>query len=538
MKIILKRIFNLYIILIFFSCRQIPENEKFESENVSLENLALVSINPIGIEWGNPLISANADEQGVSAWGGGNILIYSDLQPVSATNRIDIFNDLQSAKSSISAGVRYVVVAFDYKTGNTVDSMIYTVGSIPKPLKLSIGKKYDLVIYSFNSSEAPPRVSSINDRLSYEYSDKTKEFLYRKISEYIPGRGISKLDVVLRHRFSYVKFILDRSGFIGDIDSLDSKLSNAHYKSGRININTGNFIGDSYSDVYIHMKSLSENLYESEYIPIVLEPGKKRSTFILEIAAMTVQSIEKKIKNLSVDIKPGTRHTYTIKLTGNSMTMPTPVRCEDSNADNYEDFSPCKYTPKCTDSNAMNTGKALPCIYACTDPNATNRGQSQPCKYPPPPKCTDPDATNNGGSLPCQYPPAPRVAFGSLPKTYTPGTCCKNASNFCFNTYVNDYSITVSINNYDSKLHKVEVSTSGSASWVTSVLKQKSFSRNGSKSNTWTWVFGRHQYVSTDKLCLRPGAGSPQHLWLNVTIKSTKTGKVVATGTGKVELQN
>jgi|GEM_PF-817422 len=555
MKTNSKRLFNLLIISLFFSCRQIPEDEKFESENVSLENIALVNMTPVGIEWENSLTSANTDEQGF--YGGGNILIYNKLHPENTIDKIGTFNNLQFARSSISSGVKYVVVVFDYNTGSIVESKIHTVGLIPEPLKLNIGKKYDLVIYSFNSSETPPRVSSINDRLSYEYSDTSKEFLYCKVSEYVPSHGVNTLNVVLKHRFSYVKFVINRNNFIGDIEKLESKLSGVHYKSGRININTGNFAGDGYRDINIPIKLVSYHLHESGYIPVILESGKQQGTFILEIISMSEMGSEKKIKNIPINIKSGTRHTYTIKLSGNSMTPKS--KCEDPNADNYGGTLPCKYTLKCTDPNATNTGQPQPCVYPqkctdpnadnyggalpckytpkCTDPNATNIGQPLPCKYPPPPpKCTDPEATNNGGLLPCRYPPVPQVIFGNLPKTYTPGTCCKSASNFCFNTYVNDYSIIVSINNYDSKLHKVEVSSSGSASWVTSVLKHKSFVRNGN-SNTWTWTFGRHKYVSTDKFC-RPGSGSLQYVIPKVTIKSTKTGKVVATGTGIIEIQD
>jgi len=73
----LNTLFILSILLVVFSCRQIPEEEKLISEdtsNIAPENLALVSINVTGTEWENQTISVNPDEQGVSALGGGVII--------------------------------------------------------------------------------------------------------------------------------------------------------------------------------------------------------------------------------------------------------------------------------------------------------------------------------------------------------------------------------------------------------------------------------------------------------------------------------
>jgi len=49
---------------------------------------------------------------------------------------------------------------------------VNTAGSYPSSLKLDAGKKYDIVVYSYNSSEIPPRVSEISDKIRYPKTEK------------------------------------------------------------------------------------------------------------------------------------------------------------------------------------------------------------------------------------------------------------------------------------------------------------------------------------------------------------------------------
>jgi len=51
MKAILRTLFLLSITLFVFSCRQIPEDEKMDNENISLGQPVSVKINLKGVEW-------------------------------------------------------------------------------------------------------------------------------------------------------------------------------------------------------------------------------------------------------------------------------------------------------------------------------------------------------------------------------------------------------------------------------------------------------------------------------------------------------
>jgi len=66
----LKSLFLLSIILLTISCRQIPEDEKMDNENISLGSPVSVKINFKGVEWvgdinETPFVSEN------NSWGGG-----------------------------------------------------------------------------------------------------------------------------------------------------------------------------------------------------------------------------------------------------------------------------------------------------------------------------------------------------------------------------------------------------------------------------------------------------------------------------------
>jgi len=81
-------------------------------------------------------------------------------------------------------------------------------------LKLDAGEKYNIVVYSYNSSIEPPKVSNINDQIPYEYSEeKTDQFLYQKISNYVPNYDENHLDIVLKHKFMQVRFIFEKSEY-------------------------------------------------------------------------------------------------------------------------------------------------------------------------------------------------------------------------------------------------------------------------------------------------------------------------------------
>jgi len=226
-------VFTLLVFLSTFSCRTTIENEKIEPENHSSNSIALVSVKASGIEWETPTTYASYDQPSIQQSLEINYKLNDD------TKETEILEEAKSIRSLLLSGAKYIVQAFDYNTGQLVDWKVSTIGLSPKPLKLNAGKNYDIVIYSFNSSEIPSKVSSINDEIFYDYTDNTKEFLYHKISNYSPNSGNNELiDVVLKNKFSYAKFILDTKN-LSTHDKKEisisgiPKLSNVHLNLGK-----------------------------------------------------------------------------------------------------------------------------------------------------------------------------------------------------------------------------------------------------------------------------------------------------------------
>jgi|GEM_PF-1385286 len=317
MKPILKATVYL-IILGIFSCRTTPENEKIDVDDILTGKSYIVKINLSGVEYENNMPEKEHISENNSCKLEGNHLITNDLQAKSA--EVSIFDDAIFAKPTLPNGVKYVVEAFDIN-GKLADSKVCEVGKPLESLKLDGDEKYDIIIYSFNNHENPPTVSNINDELSYDFSDNTKEFLYHKISDYTATGGEKTINVTLKHKFSYAKFILNTK----DLYTLNNeavsisgipKLLNVHHKSGKINIKDGSFSSNSFSDLYVNMRSTEKYLYESDYIPVVLGQGSTNGNFIAEIVAPTEYGDEKHTINIPVDVKSGTKSTYTLKLNG------------------------------------------------------------------------------------------------------------------------------------------------------------------------------------------------------------------------------
>jgi len=316
-------VFTLLVFLSTFSCRTTIENEKIEPENRSSNNIAFVSVKASSIEWEAPKTYASYNQPSIQRSLETNYRLYDD------TKETEVLEETKSVRSLLLSGAKYIVQAFDYNTGQLVDWKVSTIGLSPEPLKLNAGKNYDIVIYSFNSSEIPSKVSSINDKISYDYTDNTKEFLYHKISNYSPNSGNNELiDVVLKNKFSYAKFILDTKNLSTYNDKEISisgipKLSNVHFKSGKISVINGNFLGDNFIDLSFPMRYVDKGIHKSDYIPIILESGNSQATFTTDIIAHAKHGDEKKTKNILVNIKSGTKKEYTIKING-AVNIPKP----------------------------------------------------------------------------------------------------------------------------------------------------------------------------------------------------------------------
>jgi len=367
MKAILRGIFILSIVSFIFSCRQIPEDEKMD--DISGENIAKVIINPVELEWGNQLISANADEQGVSAWGGGGkYLIYSELHPEKQIIKIDgdLYAEIErtpsrgvdlpyglesgvkkkpGSKYIVEPGQNYSVYAFDSDTGKIRDYNTGVTGKAPPTLVLDGSKSYDLVvILGYNIPSPYKKIDHIDTPLSI-----FPGCLYWHKS-YEAKSGTQELDIVLRQLDLAIEFLIDTSILSiyngQEVSFKDFKLTGLSVERN-LNLRTGKtFLINNKIDYGFKINKISNNLYKNDghagYIyPFISENSK---TIYLKgtIIAPDMNGINNE-KNISMrlDLEPGHIYTYKIKLTGKSYID----RCQDSSADNYGEPLPCRFSP-------------------------------------------------------------------------------------------------------------------------------------------------------------------------------------------------
>jgi len=355
MKIRLGIIFTIPLFTIIFSCRQIPEEDKFESENtsyISPENLALVNINITGIAWENSLISANTDEQRILTVRRNRVSdslisnksqivkinddLYTEIEEISESNNT-ISKKVLKNPELLKQGAYYAIIAFDYKTGITQSYVVNRINLInqpPKPLMLDTGKRYDIVIFSYNCGndnidDKLPIVNNINEEFTYKFMSRhdyrvgniVREFLYCKISNYVPSFGTNTLDVVLKHKLSLIDFFVDLGDFIVRKPPYKFlQLSNVTYSSitsGKINLNTGNLVERNYENRGYSMTQWNSQgmYYNPSNCPLILEPERSQSiTITMHFSYYIYPNSYSPTKQIIInDIKPGTKYIYRIK---------------------------------------------------------------------------------------------------------------------------------------------------------------------------------------------------------------------------------
>jgi len=443
------------LMLVLSSCRNVDFRENaigdIEKNNINSayvnvdENSVSLLVDVLGAKFGENIISKTPDEKDSSSNMERNSLIAKELELENEITQSDdnlhvdvqeiteeihekelnltsntIKNLSSKTTSYLNNGAAYRMILFDSE-GKYLKHVDNTVGKPTKPLMISRGRTYSIVIFSFNSWYLPyfSGISKINDYFPYTDTSYTKEFVYKRIDNYKTDKHKNTLKITLIHKKPQVKIKLDLTG-LKTYNNEEPIARNAILEG--INVTEGNvYISDgklrnpkSKKDVRVTLSRKGKNIYESGFIPVnvyIWEDGY----FKVDIKARAKHGYqEKTISSHEILVNGGKRTTFNIKVTGTSVPAP---KCEDPEATNTGQPLPCKYPPKCEDPEATNTGQPLPCKYPpkCEDPNATNTGQPLPCKYPP--KCEDPNATNTGQPLPCKYPPKPKVRFlSSVPR--------------------------------------------------------------------------------------------------------------------------
>jgi|GEM_PF-3861444 len=339
----LKSLFISSILLMFFSCRTSSENEKLENKKELLNNPISIKINVVETYWESNFI----EDQLISNNNSEDSLTIKSHSKINTNPQASVF------EGHLSRGIKYRVIAFT-PTGAYVTHVDATVGETSKLLELDSGKTYTIVAYSFGNKHLPiVTKTNINSEIWFELGNTSEQFMYFKKYNFTPIDG-EPINIRFTNKISSVKIVLNttRLATFGNSGSLvsDVHVKNAHYAKGYIDVMNGNFIISSSSvDLKISMDKIMKDVYESGFIPMLI-PVSSNGHLYANVLAPAKNGNQSKILQTDLELKPGTKHTYNINVTG-------------------ESFVPVS---KCTDPEAINNGGPLPCIYPQKKPQVVS----------------------------------------------------------------------------------------------------------------------------------------------------------------------
>jgi len=265
MKTILRTLFILSIILFVFSCRQIPEDEKMNNENISPGGLVSIKTNLKNIEWinntnENPLVSENNSEGEGKSLKNNNLNTYTqDLGVLGVAEIEEIIETPENNEYLASLGLssklveKYpydvtTIIAYKKNKDNThtFDKIVYVEKD--GNFELTGDQNYTLFLHSgrvpignIKDKEDIERIAVYNENISL------KPFVQR-IDDFIPnGYKTIPLDVKLKYPGSYVTIIFDSTDIIGGnidkaitlVDSSVHENEKSHTKAYSQYLNSG-----------------------------------------------------------------------------------------------------------------------------------------------------------------------------------------------------------------------------------------------------------------------------------------------------------
>lgn len=147
----------------------------------------------------------------------------------------------------ITSGVQFRIIAYRQIDGSYQAYQDYTVGQPAVPMMLDNGVAYNIVVYSYGTSTLPTISSGEQNNISsatVNYDDNNRDFMYQKISNYIPINSNNTLNITLRHKVAKITTIVN-SGSLGSITNVTGGVLTPHYSNGVVSLSSGIMSGRS-----------------------------------------------------------------------------------------------------------------------------------------------------------------------------------------------------------------------------------------------------------------------------------------------------
>ncbi|HFK5568361.1 FISUMP domain-containing protein [Elizabethkingia meningoseptica] len=263
-----------------------------------------------------------------------DIMLVAELIPSENSSEKEKFASLNgkvtgnklSQLEALPQDIWYKVVVYNSASGGYIDEKDYRRGSENEGFILDGGVNYTFIAYSVNTKNQNelPKISfsDLNNKTLensiLEDMVGTVDFMYFK-QEMIPSGedGVTNyLDIVLKHKRTYVTAILDASAIGFKISSVGNiRFENAHYQVSSINLSDGssNYSGNPGKSPE---KSFTFSDDRTKATASLLVNGNTQNASLV-IPSLVINGLTKDIKVDGIEIIPGVKYTLNLKLTNN-----------------------------------------------------------------------------------------------------------------------------------------------------------------------------------------------------------------------------
>ncbi|PUB29373.1 uncharacterized protein (TIGR02145 family) [Elizabethkingia sp. YR214] len=324
---LIKNTFGITLLLIFNACRSANSDD-----NLMGNGSSAVSFNLLGSEFGDSDKLANQ-----ASLTKGNLSNYANSvqhQSVLITPSSIITVELSPSKESlkvtslgvnstaaipgnpITSGMKFRVIAYRQSNGNYHTHQDYTVGQLAVPMMLDNGAAYNIIVYSYGTTNLPLISSGEQNNLSsatINYDDNQRDFMYQKIP-FIPINSTNTLNITLRHKIAQITAIVN-SGGIGNITNITGGLLTPHYSNGIVSLSSGTMSGRTTSSTGAVLNFSGFNTTTSTSNPVFVNMDTGGNTTGGFSAAITIAGITKTVSlPNSFKITPENKSNLTINL--------------------------------------------------------------------------------------------------------------------------------------------------------------------------------------------------------------------------------
>ncbi|MCL1674547.1 fibrobacter succinogenes major paralogous domain-containing protein [Elizabethkingia meningoseptica] len=324
---LIRNTFGITLLLFFSSCRSADSDDNLMGNGSSAVSFNLLGsefddsgklANQASLSTGNLLNYANPVQHHSVLISPSSIII-AELSPSNEPLKVASLNVNSTAAISgnpITSGVKFRVIAYRQSNGNYHTHQDYTVGQPAAPMMLDNGAAYNIIVYSYGTTNLPLISSGEQSNLSsalVNYDDNQMDFMYQKIP-FTPVNSASTLNITLRHKIAQITAIVN-SGNLGNITNITGGLLTPHFSNGVVSLSSGTMSGRTTSSTGAVLNFSGFNTTTSTSNPVFVNADTNGNATGGFSAHITIEGITKTVSlPNSFKITPENKSNLTINL--------------------------------------------------------------------------------------------------------------------------------------------------------------------------------------------------------------------------------